>query len=211
MLSRQGRFVIAGCGEVGAKVLQLLRDVDEDTTVIDRDPTNAPDVVGDVLDPRVLESADVDSAQAVILALDTDAATLFATVILKGVAPDVPIFARVNRAENVERIHAAGAEFARSLSQVSGQMLVRRLLGEASIALDPQLKVLQMEATLMAGSHPARIGIRERSGCSIVAIERGSDLLTEFDDDLEIQASDKVYICGSSEATELCRELFAPE
>src|SRR6185295_10131909 len=95
--------------------------------LIDRQPGPEVDLVGDMLDARLLESAGVKQAQGVILALDTDAATLFATVILKDLAPEVPVIARVNQAENVERIHRAGADFALSISQVSGAMLAKKL------------------------------------------------------------------------------------
>lgn len=102
---RDGHFVVGGGGEVGRKVAELLEAVGEDVKLIDRQPGPKVDVVGDVLDMRVLDEAGVRNAQAVILALDTDSATLFATVILKDLAPDVPVIARVNRADNVERIH----------------------------------------------------------------------------------------------------------
>src|SRR4029077_9851030 len=110
--------------------------------------------VGDVLDARLLESAGVRHAQAVILALDTDSATLFAAVILKDLVPEVPIIARVNQAENVERIHRAGAWFALSISQVSGQMLAQKLLGQEPVAVDPQLKVLKVSPDGFAGKRP---------------------------------------------------------
>jgi Trk K+ transport system NAD-binding subunit len=122
---RPGPFVVAGCGEVGGKVVQLLREFEEEVKVIDRDPASAADLHGDVLDPQVLSDAGIQHAQAVILALDTDTATLFATVILKDLAPHLPVIARVNRAVNVEKIHRAGADFALSISQVSSQILAR--------------------------------------------------------------------------------------
>ena len=93
-----------------------------------------------------------------ILALDTDSATLFATVILKDLAPEVPVIARVNEAENVERIHRAGADFALSISQVSGQMLAKKLLGQESVAVDPQLKILKIAPDGLAGRHPSSLG-----------------------------------------------------
>ena len=83
-------------------------------------------------------------SQAVILALSADSTTLFATVIIKDLAPDLPVIARVNRAENVERIYAAGADFALSISQVSGQLLAWRLLGKESVAIDPELRVIKV-------------------------------------------------------------------
>ena len=204
----QGKITVAGFGEVGAKVVQLLRDVDEDLQVIDRQDVEGVDRVGDVLDPGVLESGEVASSRAVILALDSDSATMFATVILKDVAPDVPVIARVNRAENVERIHRAGAEFALSISQISGQMLARRLLGEEAIALDPQLKLVKVGASGLTGEDFSKLGIRERTGCSVVAVERGEDLIVELPADFRFEPEDAVFICGSSVATRNFAENF---
>ena len=110
--------------------------------------------MGDVLDARMLETAGAQDAQAMILALDADSATLFATVILKDLAPEVPVIARVNQAENVERIHRAGADFALSISQVSGQMLAKKLLGQEAVAVDPQLKILKAAWTASPAANP---------------------------------------------------------
>ena len=108
---------------MGRRSTNCWRDAGEGVKVIDLAERPGVDVVGDVLEPGVLEAAGVAEAQAVILAVDNDSSTLFATVIVKDQAPDVTIIARVNRAENVERIHHAGADFALSISQVSGQIL----------------------------------------------------------------------------------------
>ncbi len=207
-LRREGPFVVCGGGEVGRKVAELLRVVNEEVRLIDRRPGPEVDQVGDVLDARVLEAAGVKEAQAVILALDTDAATLFATVILKDLAPEVPVIARVNQAEDVERIHRAGADFALSISQVSGQMLAQKLLGQEAVAVDPHLKVLKSTPTTLAGRHPADLGVRERTGCSIVAVERGEDVLVEFGPEFRFQPEDAVYVCGSAQAVRRFQEVF---
>ncbi|HEY4562037.1 MAG TPA: TrkA C-terminal domain-containing protein, partial [Thermoanaerobaculia bacterium] len=207
-LRHEGPFIVGGGGEVGRKVAELLRAVGEEVRLIDRNAGAEVDQVGDVLDARVLEEAGVKSAQAVILALDTDAATLFATVILKDLAPEVPVIARVNEAENVERIHRAGADFALSISQVSGQMLAQKLLGQEAVAVDPQLKILKIAPDGLAGRHPSGLGIRERTGCSVVAVERGDDVLVEFGPGFRFQPSDAVYICGSGNAVRRFQETF---
>jgi Trk K+ transport system NAD-binding subunit len=207
-LRRTGHFVVCGGGEVGRKVAELLRAVGEEVKLIDRQPGPEVDVVGDVLDLRVLEGAGVRQAQAVLLALDTDSATLFATVILKDLAPEVPVIARVNRADNVERIHRAGAYFALSISQVSGQMLARKLLGEEAFLIDPQLKVLKVAPDGLAGKHPADLGIRERTGCSVVAVERGDEVLVELGSDFRFRPDDTVYVCGSHGAVRRFTETF---
>jgi Trk K+ transport system NAD-binding subunit len=207
-LRREGPFVVGGGGEVGRKVVELLRAVGEEVKLIDIKPGEEVDLVGDILDARVLESAGVKDAQAVILALDTDSATLFATVILKDLVPEVPVIARVNQADNVERIHRAGADFALSISQVSGQMLAKKLLGQEAVTVDPQLKVLKVSPDGLAGHNPADLGVRERTGCSVVAVERGDEVIVELGSDFRFRPEDAVYICGSGEAVRRFREVF---
>lgn len=200
-LRKAGRFVIAGYGEVGRKVEQLLKDAGEQTLIIDRKAGPGVDVVGDIMEFSVLQSAEVAKAQAVIVAVDNDSATLFATVILKDHAPAVPVIARVNQVQNVERIHRAGAEFALSISQVAGQILAGRLLKEESISVGQQLKVLRVSSRGLAGRAPADIGIRERTGASVVAVERGDELLVELGRDFRFEEDDAVYVCGGLDAT----------
>jgi Trk K+ transport system NAD-binding subunit len=226
---RHGHFVVGGYGEVGRKVVELLRTVGEEVRVIERQPASAAgalgadnpdnpegaqglaegvDVAGNVLELQVLEAAGVRDAQAVVLALDTDSATLFATVILKDLAPDVPVIARVNQADNVDRIHRAGAYFALSISQISGQMLAKKLLGQDAFAVDPQLKVRKLAAQPLAGRHPSDLRIRGRTGCSVVAVERGDEVLVDFGPDFRFQPDDTVYVCGSSTAVQHFAEVF---
>ena len=103
---------MAGFGEVGRKVHELLTDVGEEVRVIERQAVPGVDVVGDVLDTSVLRKAGIESARSLVLALDSDDATLFATVIARDLADDVSIIARVNHGRNVDNIHRAGADYA---------------------------------------------------------------------------------------------------
>jgi Trk K+ transport system NAD-binding subunit len=210
-LRRHGPFLVCGGGEVGRKVVELLTDAGEETIVIDNHSVPGVNLIGNVLDTQLLKQAQVEKVQAVILALSADTTTLFSTVIVKDLAPDVPVIARVNHAENVERIYAAGADFALSISQVSGQILAWRLLGKESVAVDPQLRVLKVASRKLEGEHPAKLGIREKTGCSVVAVERGDELLVEFGSEFRFERADAVYICGSGEAVQKFADLFAHE
>jgi Trk K+ transport system NAD-binding subunit len=210
-LRRHGPFLVCGGGEVGRKVVELLSDAGEETFVVDSQPGPGVNLLGNVLDTQILKQAGVENVQAVILALSADSTTLFATVIVKEMAPDVPVIARVNSAENVERIFAAGADFALSISQVSGQLLAWRLLGKESVAVDPDLRVVKVSARGLEERRPAELAIRERTGCSVVAVERGDDLHVEFGEDFRFQAGDAIYICGSSEATQKYSEVYPQE
>ena len=202
-LRRDGPFLIAGGGEVGRKVAQLLNDCGEQTFMIDSEARPGVDLVGNVLDTQVLKQAGIENAQAVILALRADATTLFSTVIIKDMAPDVPVIARVNSAENVERLYGAGADFALSISQVSGQLLALRLLGKEAVAVDHELQVIKVSTRGLDGLQPKQNDLREKTGCSVVAVERGDELLVEFSADFVLQPGDAVYICGSAGAAQV--------
>lgn len=210
-LRRDGPFLIAGGGEVGRKVAELLTDCGEETFMIDAHPGPGVNLVGNVLDTQILKQAGLDNVQAVILALSADAPTLFSTVIIKDLAPDLPVIARVNSAKNVERIYAAGADFALSISQVSGQLLARRLLGKESVTVDPELRVVKVTTHGLEQHHPKQPELREKTGCTVVAVERGEDLLVEFGAEFKFQPADAVYICGSAEAAQKFYREFPQE
>lgn len=207
-LRRDGLFLIAGGGEVGRKVAQLLKDSGEQTFMIDTRPGPGVDLVGNVLDTQILQRARLDDVQAVILALSADSTTLFTTVIIKDLAPDLPVIARVNSAENVERIYAAGADFALSISQVSGQLLAMRLLGKESVSVDPELRVIKVSARGLEHHHPKQDDLRAQTGCTVIAVERGDDLLVEFGADFVLKDGDAVYICGSADAAQKFYQMY---
>jgi Trk K+ transport system NAD-binding subunit len=195
-----GPFVVAGFGEVGRKVRQLLDDAGEPVWSVDRNPVPGVDLVANVLDPLVLQREEVRAARAVVLALDSDELTLLATVVMQDLVPEAPVIARVNERGNVEKIHRAGADFALSLSQVSGQMLARRLLGEEALTLDSRLKVVKLPAGPLAGRRLGELGLRERTGASILAVERAGELQVELDRTFQFEQADSLFLFGSEAA-----------
>ena len=154
----------------------------------------------------MVRSGLLNNAQAVILALDTDSATLFATVMLQDIAPRVPIYARVNHVDNLDRIHNAGAQFAQALGEVSSHILAERMIGTKRLRLSAELEVFQVDAQAFVGRHPKGLGIRERTGCSVVAIERDGEVLARFGSEFEIEEGDQMTLCGSTEAAQSFRE-----
>lgn len=199
-LPAAGTYLIAGFGEVGHKVRELLTDAGESAFTIDAEPGPGVDLVGNVLDRKVLERAGLAEAKAVVLALNSDSTAIFATVIVKDLAPDVPVIARVNSSENVDRLYAAGADFALSVSQVSGQLLAYRLLGSETVTVASQLQLQKLPARALAGRHPKEPSVHEQTSCTVIAVERGGEVLVEFAPDFRMRADDIAYVCGSAAA-----------
>ncbi len=207
---RPGRFLIAGLGEVGRTARDVLVSVGEEVVTIDRRAETKPDIVGNFLDPEVAGRADPRRADAVLLALDADSSTLFAALVVRDLAPHVSIVARVNEAANVERIHLAGADFALSISQVAGQIVGHQILAEESISVEPGLRVRALHVDSIAGRTLGELGLRERTGCSAVALERGDELLVRLAEATPFERGDKLYVCGSAESIRRASALVSP-
>jgi Trk K+ transport system NAD-binding subunit len=195
-LRREGPIVVCGYGAVGQKVVELLRDAGEPVVVLDRVQHEGVDIVGDVLDRATLQRAQVDAAQTVILALGDDSSTLFAASVIRDHVRDVPIIARVNRAEHVERIHLAGADFGLSLSEVAAELLAQKLLGAEWISLEARVKVERVGPAGLVGKSPVGANVGALTGCTVVAVERGGEITVELPERFRVEKRDILYICG---------------
>ena len=192
-------MLIAGFGEVGRKVHELLTDVGEGVRVIERVAGKGVDHRANRLDPEVLVAGGLKEARVVVLALNTDDATLFACVMIRDAAPDVPVIAHVNHSGNIQNIYRAGADYALSISDVSGDMLYTRLLGQRADARGASLDHRRVPVRAAGGRTLRDSGIREH-GCSAVALRRNGTLSTSLTAETVLQAGDQVYICGTIEA-----------
>jgi Trk K+ transport system NAD-binding subunit len=189
LLRADGPYLIAGFGEVGRKVHELLTDAGESVCVVEKNPAAGVDFVGDVLDLSVLERARLQTSRALVLALNTDDATLFACVIAREAAPDVAVIARVNHARNLDNIHRAGADYALSISDISGDMLSSRLLGRSRIR-DERRRIVRMQEHEYGG-----MTLAELAHECVIAIDRDGDIVRTLDPAMRLETGDVLYVC----------------
>jgi voltage-gated potassium channel len=154
-------------------------------------------VVGNVLEQATLERARVREASAVILALNDDSESVFATAVVRDFAPEVPLIVRVVRTPNTARIYRSGADFAISVGQVAGQILAYHLLDEQAIPVENRIKFSRLTPGSLVGAHPWHSEALERTGAKIVAVERGTEVLLEFDAGFLLQPDDALFVCGT--------------
>jgi len=207
-IRRTGPIVVAGFGTVGHKIVEMLTDAGEACVVIDRVPATGVDVVGNVLERATLDQARVRDASAVILALSDDGESVFATTAVRDYAPEVPLIVRVLRSSNTARLYRSGADFAISVGQVAGQILAYHLLDEQVAAVENRIKFSRLSAGTLAGSHPWRSDVLDRTGAKVVAVERGQDVLVEFNDDFRVRPDDALFVCGSLKSLERYQRAF---
>lgn len=207
-IRRTGPIVLAGYGAVGRKVIQMLNDAGEHCITIDQLAAPGVNIVGNVLEQATLAQAGVRDASAVILALNDDSESVFATAVVRDYAPEVPLIVRVMRAPNTARIYRSGADFAISVGQVAGQILAYHLLDEQVIPVENRIKFSRLTAGTLAGAHPWHNETLERTGAKIVAVERGNQVIVEFDSGFTLHPDDALFVCGSIDSLERYQREF---
>jgi Trk K+ transport system NAD-binding subunit len=196
---RRGPIVVAGYGLVGRRLVELLNEAGETTTVIDRQPIPGVDIVGNVLEHATLERARVCWASAVVVTLNNDSEGIFATAVVRDHAPEVPLIVCAERTANIPRLYQAGADFTLSLGQIAGRTLGCYLRGEQAVAIESRFKFIRVAAGKLAGGHPSDDQVRQRTGAVVVAVERGPAVIVDFDERFSVRADDSLLVCGTSQ------------
>ncbi|MFW6320947.1 MAG: potassium channel family protein, partial [Halohasta sp.] len=195
-----GETVVVGYGEVGEIVARRLDEVELPYTVIDEVDREGVDVVGDGTDPEVLREAGVETARSVVLALPDDTTTEFATLVVQDLNPAAEIVARAERAGAIRKTYRAGADYVLSLSTVSGRAIASEVLdSEENLAMDTHIRCVRTTAPGLIDETLAGAGVRERTGSTVVAVERDGELLTDLGPEFMLRHGDELVVVGTDD------------
>jgi Trk K+ transport system NAD-binding subunit len=196
---RGGDVVIAGMGVVGRAITAALSGARFNYTTIDLAESATVDVVGDATERQVLREAGLTDAGTVVLALPDDTAAIFATFAIRELNPRIEIIARANEHENVSKLYRAGADYVLSLAAVTGRMLASIVLDEEILSPGTQLKLVRTTAPGVIGESLAGADIRNRTGCTVIAVERNGSVVTNPDPSFQIESGDELVVAGTDE------------
>jgi len=206
---RHGKTIVVGYGEVGGIVAERLEEFDLPYTVVDEVDREGVDIVGDGTDPEVLRAAGIEDARSVVLALPDDTATEFATLVIRDLNPEAEIVARAETAGAIQKTYRAGAEYVLSLSTVSGRAIASEVLDtEKILSMDTQIECVQTTAAGLIDETLAGARVRERTGSTVVAVERDDELVTDLGPEFRFQHGDELVVVGTDEDTNRFVEQF---
>jgi Trk K+ transport system NAD-binding subunit len=193
-----GDTVIIGYGAVGRTVAAELDDAGIPNTVVDQTEMEGVDVVGDATKTETLTAAGIEDTQTVVLALPDDTTTEFATLVIRDLAPNAEIIARVQKNQNISKTYRAGGNYVLSLARVTGRMSISYLLKDRNVlSLDQQIEVAQTRSQELVGRTIRDANIRERTGCTLIAIKRNSNVITDIGPETAIEPDDELVIVGT--------------
>lgn len=205
----KGRVIIGGFGVVGQNIARIFQKRGIPYTVVDLRSRENVDIVGNITDETVLQEADIQNCPVIVLALDDDTTTIFTTLIIKRLAPHAEIIVRANDTENVRKFYQAGADYVLALSNVTGRMMSSLLLDSYNVlSADTNYEMVQTKAPKLDNKTLAQSDIRERTGCTVVAVKRGDEVISNLKADFELVANDELIVVGTDETLRKFGECF---
>jgi CPA2 family monovalent cation:H+ antiporter-2 len=157
-----GHVVVCGFGRVGTEVGEALEAFGMPYVAIDVDPDVVGNVrrrgvrclFGDASSDHILESASVDRAVLVVVAVPEIEGAYLAVRHVRARNPQVPILARAHHAEGRERLIAAGATEVIQPEVEAGATLIRHALRRLALPRDRVLAYLDRFRVAMEHASP---------------------------------------------------------
>ena len=175
--------VILGGGRVGRATARALARREVDYRIVERVPDRIRDpqkyVIGSAADLAALEKAGIRDATTVIITPHEDDLNVYLTIYCRQLRPDIQILARATEERNVATLHRAGADSVLSYASMGAGAVMNLLQRNKIVMVAEGLDLFEVRVPdELAGLTIAESGIRERTGCSLVAIrtESGNEI-----------------------------------
>jgi len=210
-------ILIIGGGSVGKAAADALSERGVDWRLVEQDPERAEVlgggdkvIVGDATDPDVLRRAGLFEAPAVLITTQDDSLNIYLTIYCRSVRPDLQIISRTTLEQNIETLHKAGADFVHSYASMGATSIINQIKGDRIVTVTEGLDIFRtVVPRALTGKTLADCGVREKTGCTIVALrdEHGS-LEINPPAATRLDAGRGMVLAGSDEAESRFLEQF---
>ncbi len=195
--------LIIGGGRVGQTIAERFEERNMAYLIIEKNPRRAQDetyVVGDAADIRTLQKAWIEKAPAALLTTHDDATNIYLTKYLRSLRPDIQILSRANLERNVSTLHRAGADFVMCYPSLGATAILNFLKNEDILLLAEGLNVFHLKTPrALINKTLAESGVRELTGCSVVAIKVDNKMSINPDPHAPITENAELLLLGTYE------------
>ncbi len=206
--SRRGKVLLVGYGEGGRTIARKLDIAGVPYNTVDAEDIEGVDVVGDATDADVLREAGIEDARSVVLALPDDTTMEFTTLVARDLNRSVEIVARARTSESVGKTYRAGADYVLSVEAVSGRSVASEILEKDILSVGTNIEVVRTTVPGLVGKTLGDSDVRERTGCTVVAVERDGGLITDLTPGFRIRDGDEFIVAGTDEGTNEFVDVF---
>ncbi|NNE07000.1 MAG: potassium channel protein [Gemmatimonadetes bacterium] len=206
--------VIIGGGRVGRATARALARKKMDYRIVEMLPERIPDsdkyVQGSAADLAVLEAAGIREAPTVIITPHDDDMNVYLTVYCRKLRPDIQIQSRATQERNVAALHRAGADSVLSYASIGASAIMNMLRGNRILMVAEGLDLFEVRVPdQLVGRAIGESSIRERTGCSIVAIHTDAGMQVVPDPSVILAEDAEIVLIGTAESEERFLGLYA--
>ena len=185
--------LILGGGRVGRAAARALAERGLEYRIVESNPDRVriPEhtTVGNAADLDCLNAAGIRDTSTVIVTTSDDATNIYLTIYCRRLRPDVQIVSRATLERNVSTLHRAGADFVMSYASMGANAILNILEGGDIVMVAEGLDVFRVPVPgELKGVRLRDSGIRQRTGCHVVAFERDGGMETNPPPDVTIPA-----------------------
>ena len=205
--------VILGGGRVGRATARALDARGVDFRIVEkvadrsRDPKRT--LVGNAADLAVLEAAGIREAPTVIITTHDDDTNVYLTLYCRRLRPDAQVISRATQERNVPTLHRAGADIVLSYASMGASAMVNVLEGSSILTVAEGLDLFRARVPgELVGQSLESCGIRERTGCSVVAMSSAEGRAIVPRPDALLEEDAELLLIGSRESEARFLEAF---
>jgi len=201
-------ILVIGCGNVGYAVTCALKNkslafhvVERDKAVEERSSSIAGELfIGDAADRSVLMRAGLAEAPSAVITTNDDAMNIYLTVYCRRLNPRLRIVSRITHERNLEAIHRAGADFVLSYASLGAESIFSILQERELIMLGEGIDLFVAKVPeSLAGKSLGKTNIGAETGLTVIAIQKGGDVVTNPPASAVIDSDSELLMIGSSE------------
>jgi Trk K+ transport system NAD-binding subunit len=206
--------LIVGGGRVGRAVSRHLSRAHVPHRIVERALDRAVDpsmyVVGDATDPAVLHQAGLADVTSVAITTHDDDVNAFLTLHCRGARADVQILSRAAHERSAATLYHAGANVVLSYVPMEANAIFD-VLRHGSLWLAEGLETFTVPVPeSMVGRSILASGLRERTGCHVLATRRPGGGATPPDISAALEAGTELVLIGGRRHSRAFFEKFAP-
>ena len=197
--------VIIGGGRVGLAAAQALEDQGVDYRIVEKSPGRVADrprvVPGDAADLDVLNAAGIVRASCAIVTTHDDDINVYLTLYCRRLRPDMLVVSRATRERNTTTLHRAGADYVLSYASIGANAIFNTLRGRHVVLIAEGLDVFTVPVPrTLVGCPLAECGLRQDTGCNVLAIRKNDSMIINPDPTLRLPADARLVLIGDREA-----------
>lgn len=198
-------ILIIGGGRVGRAAARALESRGIDYRIVEKVPgrvvADHRTIEGDAADIEVLRRAGIEKAPAVLVTTHDDDVNVYLTIYCRSLREDIQIITRATLDRNVTAMHRAGADFVMSYASMGATTLFNLVRHSSIVSIADGLEVFRVPVPKALDGVPILdCGLREKFGCSIVAIGCDGEMQINPPAGTELQAGTELVLVGSAES-----------